>query len=70
MAWIVPKAIDFVVFVCGKELAWNDPIGLKLRWKAAGLAKSINPIDLRNAAEEVTRSIARPGVEVKMRQKG
>jgi len=54
---ILPKAADFICMVDGIELAWNNEFGLMARWRAAKMAKSSLPADLRKAAEDATQQI-------------
>ena len=57
MAWITPKAADFKADVNGEPLAWNNEFGLRVRWKAARLAKSFRRDDLVEAATLATQQV-------------
>lgn len=57
MAYITPKAADFRCLINGSPLAWNNEFGLRVRWKAAYLAKSCKPEDLEEAARLATQQV-------------
>lgn len=57
MAFCTPKAADFSCLYLGNPVPWNSAFGLRVRWMAAGLAKSCKPDDLQEAARTATQHV-------------
>lgn len=51
-----PVAADFECYVDGELVPWNNEFGLKVRWRAARLARgSSTPEDAAKCVTELTR---------------
>ena len=66
MAHETPKAVHFDCFKDGNKLRWNDPVGLRYRWKAALIAKYVDVKDLEQAVSDVNISLDNTGFIVKV----